>query len=98
MKTTNAKIYAARLALAKLANTDAPMPLISELAPLLDACDPIIEEGRKIEVNDADGKKMEAFGLRPVILPDVSVPMFPGFAVSYLDFRALREIAKIGEV
>lgn len=95
MKTTNGQVIAARMALAKIANTDAPLPLIRGIAPLLDACAEIIDEGGKIREDNPAGA---AFGEREAILPDTAIPLYPGFSLSYVDFRALREIATFEEV
>ena len=85
----NKKIYAARMGLAKIANADLPLPALSALAPLLDACDPVIAKCLQLE---GEG---DSYFEDETELPDAVIPMLPELRMSYLDFRALREIATI---
>lgn len=101
MKIKNEKIWRARTALAKLANTDLPLPAVMAIAPLLDACEPVIDFLRKMDEIIEDDDAQEAFARvmgETTELPPTELPPLPGIVMSYVDYAALREIAGTGEV
>lgn len=95
---TNKQIYDARTALAKIANTDLPLPLILSLAPLLDACEPVIEKAEGIRGKAEDDGEFERYmgGMRE--LPSCVIPALPEFRMSYVELKRLEGIATIEEV
>ena len=100
-KIKNGKIWAARTALAKLANADLPLPAVLAIAPLLDACEPVIEFLRKMDEIIEDDDAKEAFERvmgEATELPQTELPCLPGIIRSYVDYAALRELAGTGEV
>ena len=96
MKTTNAKIYAARIALAKIANVDLPLPLIANIAPLLAECEGVIEQAMQIETEN--GEEFERFMNGERELPACVLPILPEIRMSYVDYKSLDGIVKFEEV
>ena len=102
MKIKNEKIWKARTALAKLANADLPLPAVLTIAPLLDACEPVIDFLKKMdEIIEVDDDAREAFGRvmgEVTELPPTELPCLPGIVMTYVDYAALREIAGTEEI
>lgn len=98
MKIKNEKIWRARTALAKLANADLPLPAVLTIAPLLDACEPVIDA-----LADAAGEHGDDEAFARIIgevteLPPTELPCLPGIVMTYVDYAALREIAGTEEI
>lgn len=96
--TTNKQIYDARAALAKIANTDLPLPLILSIAPLLDACEPVIEKAEGIRGQVENDGEFERYMGSMRELPSCVIPALPEFRMSYVEYKALGRIATIEEV
>lgn len=94
-RISNEKIYNARMALAKLANTALPAPVLGLLAPTLDALDPVIAAAMKygegtVELEDYLGKMTE--------VPTCTIPGIPEIRLTYLEMVSLRGIVDFEEV
>lgn len=96
MKATNAKIYAARIALAKIANVDLPLPLIAKIAPLLAKCESVIEKAMRNEAENGD--EFERFMNGERELPACVLPILPEIRMSYVDYKSLEGIIQFEEV
>ena len=87
---TNREIYAARYALAKIANADLPLPLIIGIAPTLAECEGVIEKAMRIA--EQGGEELERYlgGVRE--LPTCVMPVMPEIRMSYIEFKSLEGI------
>lgn len=94
MEITKTQIRDARMALAKLANTEFPSPVLDLIAPTLDACDPIIGEIMKLE----DGEEAEKILAEAVSIPACVCPSLPQIKMTYLERRSLRGMVDFEEV
>lgn len=94
MEITKKQIRDARMALAKLANTEFPSPVLDLIAPTLDACDPIIGEIMKLE----DGEEAEKILAEVVAIPACVCPSLPQIKMTYLERRSLRGMVDFEEV
>ena len=93
---TNKDIYAARIALAKIANVDLPLPLIAGIAPILEECESVIEKAMQYERESAENFERYMHGvreMRPCVLP-----VMPEIRMSYVDYKTLDGIIKFEEV
>jgi hypothetical protein len=98
MKVKNQKIWAARTALAKLANTDLPLPALLAVAPLLDACAPVLDELREMDGIVEDDEARESFARVMCDLteiPSADLPCLPEIRMNYLELSAIREIINV---
>ena len=93
---TNREIYAARLALAKIANADLPLPLIGRIAPLLAECESVIEKAMKHAEQGGEDLDRYLNGVRE--LPSCVMPVLPEIRMSYVDYKNLEGIVKFEEV
>ena len=94
MEITKKQIRDARMALAKLANTEFPSPVLDLIAPTLDACDPIIGEAMKLREGEEDEKILAEV----VSIPTCVCPSLPQIKMTYLERKSLRGIVEFEEV
>ena len=91
--TTNRQIFEARVALARIANAELPLPVLALAVPLLDACEAVIEKAAGMEGEDF-ARYMD--GARE--LPECVLPMIPEIRMSYVEYKALDGLVKFEEV
>lgn len=92
---TNKEIFEARIALAKIANADLPLPLIMNIAPIFEECEGVIEKAMRLESDEAEQERY-LNGVRD--LPSCVIPAMPEIRLSYVDYKSLEGIIKFEEV
>ena len=96
MEITKKQIRDARMALAKLANTEFPAPILDLLTPTLDAADPVIGEALKLEAEESE--ELQKFLKEETDIPVCVLPSLPDIRMTYIDRRNLRGIVEFEEV
>lgn len=96
MTKTNREIYEARVALAKIANTDMPLQLIMQITPLLAECEGVIEKALQYEKQNGEDFERYMNGVRE--LPNCVLPALPQIRMSYVEYKSLGGIIQFEEV
>lgn len=92
---TNKEIFEARIALAKIANADLPLPLVAQIVPLFEECESVIEKAMRF---GSDGAEQERYLSGTRELPPCVLPALPEIRLSYVDYKSLDGIIKFEEV
>ena len=98
MVTLNEKIVEARIPLARIANTDLPLPLTMQIAPFLAECEAVIEKAEAYKAQEGGEEDLARYlkGVRD--LPVCVIPALPEFRMSYVDLKRLDGIVTFEEV
>lgn len=94
MEITKKKIFEARTALAKLANTELPGPILDRLGPTLDAAEPVITA----VLRAGEGADEERLLAGDAEVPACRIPSLPEIRMTYLERKALRGLVDFEEV
>ena len=92
---TNADIVKARIALARLANTELPAPILMMLDRTLSAAERVIDRAGEYPEGSEDGGRYLA---EDALIPKCRIPALPEIRLSWVDFDVLRGIVDFEEV
>lgn len=95
---TNRQICEARIPLAKIANTDLPLPLVMQIAPLLAECEAVIEKAEAYRSADGGDEDFARYLYGEREMAPKTLPALPEFRMSYVEYKKLDGIVKFEEV
>ena len=92
---TNADIVKARIALAKLASAELPVPILGMLDRTLSAAERVIDQAGEYPEGSEEGERYLA---EDALIPNCRIPALPEIRMSWVDFDVLRGIVTFEEV
>lgn len=91
----NADIVKARIALAKLANAELPVPILGMLDRTLSAAERVIDQAGEYPEGSEEGERYLA---ETALIPKCRIPALPEIRMSWVDLDTLRGIVEFEEV